>query len=112
VFAFAFDGVYIGATWARDRRNLMVASSRSSSRHGLRCARSATPDYGPRCWCIMRRAAGWSMALSGAAQEVVRVIRHPECEPCGAIAPLGEPRRMHGHGPSPFEAALRAATSG
>ena len=27
VFAFAFDGVYIGATWARDMRNLMVAAS-------------------------------------------------------------------------------------
>ncbi len=26
VFAFCFDGVYIGATWARDMRNLMVAS--------------------------------------------------------------------------------------
>jgi MATE family multidrug resistance protein len=26
VFAFAFDGVYIGAAWARDMRNLMVAS--------------------------------------------------------------------------------------
>ncbi|MFX6273704.1 hypothetical protein ABTF85_19365, partial [Acinetobacter baumannii] len=26
VVAFAFDGVYIGATWARDMRNLMVAS--------------------------------------------------------------------------------------
>jgi multidrug resistance protein, MATE family len=26
VFAFAFDGVYIGATWARDMRNLMVLS--------------------------------------------------------------------------------------
>ena len=26
VFAFTFDGVYIGATWARDMRNLMVAS--------------------------------------------------------------------------------------
>jgi MATE family multidrug resistance protein len=26
VFAFAFDGVYIGATWAREMRNLMVAS--------------------------------------------------------------------------------------
>ena len=26
VFAFAFDGVYIGASWARDMRNLMVAS--------------------------------------------------------------------------------------
>jgi len=26
VFAFAFDGVYIGATWARDMRNLMLAS--------------------------------------------------------------------------------------
>jgi MATE family multidrug resistance protein len=26
VFAFAYDGVYIGATWARDMRNLMIAS--------------------------------------------------------------------------------------
>ena len=26
MFAFAFDGVYIGATWARDMRNLMLAS--------------------------------------------------------------------------------------
>jgi MATE family multidrug resistance protein len=26
VFAFTFDGVYIGATWARDMRNLMLAS--------------------------------------------------------------------------------------
>ena len=26
VMAFCFDGVYIGATWARDMRNLMVLS--------------------------------------------------------------------------------------
>ena len=26
VFAFAYDGVYIGATWARDMRNLILAS--------------------------------------------------------------------------------------
>jgi len=26
VFAFAYDGVFIGATWAREMRNLMVAS--------------------------------------------------------------------------------------
>jgi multidrug resistance protein, MATE family len=26
VFAFAYDGVYIGATWARDMRNLMLVS--------------------------------------------------------------------------------------
>jgi MATE family multidrug resistance protein len=26
VFAFGFDGIYIGATWARDMRNLMLAS--------------------------------------------------------------------------------------
>ena len=26
VFAFAFDGIYIGATWARDMRNLMMLS--------------------------------------------------------------------------------------
>jgi MATE family multidrug resistance protein len=26
VFAFGYDGVYIGATWARDMRNLMLLS--------------------------------------------------------------------------------------
>ena len=26
VYAFVLDGVYIGATWARDMRNLMIAS--------------------------------------------------------------------------------------
>ena len=26
VFAFAYDGVFIGATWARDMRNLMLLS--------------------------------------------------------------------------------------
>ena len=26
VFAFAYDGIYIGATWAREMRNLMVLS--------------------------------------------------------------------------------------
>ena len=26
VFAFAYDGIYVGATWARDMRNLMVLS--------------------------------------------------------------------------------------
>ena len=26
VFAFGFDGVYIGATWAREMRNLMMLS--------------------------------------------------------------------------------------
>jgi multidrug resistance protein, MATE family len=26
VFAFAYDGIYIGATWARDMRNLMIVS--------------------------------------------------------------------------------------
>jgi MATE family multidrug resistance protein len=45
VFAFAFDGIYIGATWARDMRNLMLASLaiflatwfalRSFGNHGL-----------------------------------------------------------------------------
>ena len=26
VLAFAYDGIYIGATWARDMRNLMIAA--------------------------------------------------------------------------------------
>jgi MATE family multidrug resistance protein len=25
-FAFAFDGIYVGATWTRDMRNLMIVS--------------------------------------------------------------------------------------
>ena len=32
VFAFGFDGIYIGATWAREMRNLMWPRSRSSAR--------------------------------------------------------------------------------
>ena len=46
VFAFAFDCIYIGATWARDMRNLMLLSLSSSLARGLRCGRSAMPDYG------------------------------------------------------------------
>ena len=26
VFAFAYDGIYIGATWTRDMRNLMIVA--------------------------------------------------------------------------------------
>jgi len=26
VFAFAYDGIYVGATWTRDMRNLMIVS--------------------------------------------------------------------------------------
>jgi MATE family multidrug resistance protein len=67
VFAFGFDGVYIGATWARDMRNLMVASLVIfSSAPGWRCARSAMPGCGARCWCITPRAAGWKRcAIAG-----------------------------------------------
>ena len=32
VFAFAYDGIYIGATWARQVRNLMVPVARDLSR--------------------------------------------------------------------------------
>ena len=72
VFAFAFDGVYIGATWARDMRNLMLALARDLPHRVVRAAlvrqcrtmgRATGALRGPR------RAGG--VAVSGAAKEVV-----------------------------------------
>ena len=59
VFAFAYDGIYIGATWARDMRNLMVLSLLIFLRR-LVCAarRSAMPACGARCWCIYAARGG------------------------------------------------------
>jgi MATE family multidrug resistance protein len=37
VFAFAYDGIYIGATWAREMRNLMVLSLLIFLAPGWRC---------------------------------------------------------------------------
>ena len=72
VFAFAFDGVYIGATWARDMRNLMVASLaifltawfalRSFGNAGL---------WGALLVHYAARGGLRGAALSGAVEEVV-----------------------------------------
>jgi MATE family multidrug resistance protein len=58
VFAFAYDGVYIGATWARDMRNLMMLSLVIFLAAWLALRASAMPGCGARCWCTMPRAAG------------------------------------------------------
>ncbi len=68
VFAFAYDGIYIGATWARDMRNLMVLSLADLSRRlvaaaAVRQCRAVGRDAG--ALCRARRLAG--AALSGDA---------------------------------------------
>ena len=73
VFAFAYDGIYIGATWARDMRNLMVLSlaiflARVAGAAIVRQCRAVGRAAG--ALCRPRRAAG--VALSGAVQGVVR----------------------------------------
>ena len=52
VFAFAYDGIYIGATWTRDMRNLMVDLAAHPLLRGLvaDAARSAIPACGSRSW--------------------------------------------------------------
>jgi len=107
VFAFAFDGVYIGATWARDMRNLMVASLAIFLAAWFALRSFGNAGLGPRCWCIMRRAAGWSMAHPALLRSR-SVIRHPRCEPCGANLSPGRASKDHGHGPSPFEPHTRS----
>ena len=57
VFAFAYDGIFIGATWAREMRNLMVLSLLIFLAAWLALRSSAMPGCGARCWCIMPRAA-------------------------------------------------------
>ena len=72
VFAFAFDGVYIGATWARDMRNLMVASLAIFFARVVRAAlirQCRAVGRAARALCRARRIAG--AALSGAAEGVV-----------------------------------------
>ena len=59
VFAFAYDGVYIGATWARDMRNLMVSSLLIFLAAWFACARSVMPACGVRSWCTTRPAVAW-----------------------------------------------------
>ncbi len=47
--AFAFDGVYIGATWTRAMRNLMLAALAVDAAMLGRRGASAIPGFGSRC---------------------------------------------------------------
>ena len=58
VFAFTYDGIYIGATWTRDMRNLMIVVARALFRGVVADAgRSAIPGCGSRSWSSSARAA-------------------------------------------------------
>ena len=48
VFAFAYDGIYVGATWTRDMRNLMIVSLAVYLAAWWLCGRTATPGFGSR----------------------------------------------------------------
>ena len=65
VLAYAYDGIYIGATWARDMRNLMIAALRSISSPGGRCSRSAMRT-------VARATASCARGLLQAAIRLVR----------------------------------------
>ena len=72
VFAFGYDGVYIGATWARDMRNLMMLSlliflGRLAGAALVRQCRAVGRAAG--ALCRARRVAG--AALSGDAARLV-----------------------------------------
>ena len=72
VFAFAYDGIFIGATWAREMRNLMVLSIADLPRRLAGAAISRQYRAVGRAagaLCRARRVAG--AALSGDAAEVV-----------------------------------------
>ena len=76
VFAFAYDGVYIGATWARDMRNLMVLSLLIFSCRLVRAAfvrQCRTVGCAAGALRRPRRVRG--AALSGVVKEVVCSVR-------------------------------------
>ncbi len=61
VFAFAYDGIYIGATWTRDMRNLMVVGARGVSGDMVADAAARqyrTVDRDPGVLRRARRVAG------------------------------------------------------
>ena len=59
--AFEFDGVFIGATWTRDMRNLMLAALGLYLALFFACGRSAMPACGRLC-----SASSWPAAPSRA----------------------------------------------
>ena len=67
VFAFAYDGIYIGATWTRDMRNLMIAALAlylADMVADFAARQYRALDRDPGVLRLARRAAG--RALSGA----------------------------------------------
>ena len=75
VFAFAFDGIYIGATWARDMRNLMVASL-ADLPHRVVCAALIRQcrAVGRAAGALRRPRRSGGAEISGAVEEVVRCV--------------------------------------
>ena len=72
VFAFAFDGIYIGATWARDMRNLMVAVA-ADLPHRVVCAAVVRQcrAVGRAAGALRRARRAGGAEVSGAVEEVV-----------------------------------------
>ena len=58
VFAFAYDGIYIGATWARDMRNLMVLSLLIFLAAWLALRSFGNAGLWTRFWCIYAARGG------------------------------------------------------
>ena len=73
VFAFAYDGIYIGATWARDMRNLMLLSLADLPWRvaGAAVVRQCRP-VGRAAGALRRPRRAGGAALSRAVQDVVR----------------------------------------
>jgi len=73
VFALPSTASISARPWARDMRNLMVASLAISSRRGSRCDRSATPTLGRAIvhYAAARGLEAWR--YPAAAEEVVRI---------------------------------------
>ena len=69
VFAFTYDGIFVGATWAREMRNLMLLSLADLSRCMARAApirqrRAMGSDAG--ALCRARRVAGAALSRQSA----------------------------------------------
>ena len=75
VFAFGFDGVYIGATWARDMRNLMMLSLADLPHRlvGAAIVRQCRP-VGRAAGALRRPRRAGGVALSGAVEKSFAVV--------------------------------------
>jgi len=65
VLAYAYDGIYIGATWARDMRNLMIA---------------ALAIYFAAWWCLMplgNAGLWWALLIFLLARGLLQGARYP-----------------------------------